>query len=103
MKKSLSLFCAAFFVLTSLAADNFERTEDVVYGHKSGMALTMDVIQPKNPNGFGIVFVVSGGWFSAHEAISLPMYQGFVTNGYTIFAVCHGSQPKFQIPEIILD
>ena len=103
MKKILCTFCAAFFVLTTFAADDFTRTEDVVYGHKAGMALTLDIFQPKNPNGFGIVYMVSGGWFSAHEAISPPMYQSFLKNGYTVFAVCHGSQPKFQIPEIVKD
>ena len=81
----------------------FKRTEDVIYGHKMGVALTMDVFQPEKPNGYGIVFVVSGGWFSFREGISLPMYDGFLKSGYTVFAVVHGSQPKFQIPEIIED
>ena len=38
---------------------------DVVYGHKDGMALTYDVFKPeKDANGAGILFIVSGGWFS---------------------------------------
>jgi len=37
-------------------------TPDVVYGHKSGMALTFDVFQPTtDANGAGVLFMVSGG------------------------------------------
>ena len=82
---------------------HFKRIEDVIYGRKFGTALTLDVFQPDKPNGFGIIFVVSGGWFSAHEAISLGPVQSFLDRGYTVFAVVHGSQPKFIIPEIEQD
>ena len=30
---------------------NYERKQDVVYGRKDGMALTMDVFSPEKPNG----------------------------------------------------
>jgi acetyl esterase/lipase len=80
-----------------------KRTEDVIYGRKYGVALTMDVFQPKKPNGAAIVFVVSGGWFSAHEAISLGRLTPALNHGYTVFAVVHGSQPKFTIPEVLAD
>ena len=36
------------------------RTEDVVYGRKFGVALTLDVVQPEKPNGYGIVYTFSG-------------------------------------------
>ena len=88
------------------AADepSYTRTEDVVYARKSGTALTMDVFTPKkDANGLGVILVVSGGWFSAHEAISLPFVEPIVARGYTVFAVVHGSQPKFTIPEILQD
>ena len=50
---------------------DFTRKEDVVYGRKYGTALTMDVFTPKeNANGAAVVWVISGGWFSAHEAIN---------------------------------
>jgi acetyl esterase/lipase len=82
----------------------FARTEDVIYGRKFGTALTMDVFAPKqNANGAAIVFVVSGGWFSAHEAINVGFVREFLNRGYTVFAVVHGSQPKFTIPEVLLD
>ena len=82
---------------------SFKRTEDVIYGRKYGVALTMDVFKPPKPNGAAIVMVVSGGWFSAHEAISQRWFKPLLERGYTIFAVVHGSQPKFTIPEILAD
>jgi len=38
-----------------------KRTSDVIYGRKAGMALTMDVFQPAQKNGDGVIFLVSGG------------------------------------------
>lgn len=85
-------------------AENYNRVEDVVYGRKHGMALTMDVFTPKEkPNGAAVVWMVSGGWFSAHEAISAGPIKEFLDRGYTVFAVVHGSQPKFTIPEAVAD
>ncbi len=80
-----------------------KRTEDVIYGRKFGMALTLDVFQPAHANGRGILFMVSGGFFSAHENISPGFYQPLLERGYTVFAVVHGSQPKFTITEIERD
>ena len=87
---------------TAPAAD-VTRTEDVVYGRKFGVALTLDVIQPAKPNGYGIVSMVSGGWRSSHDSISPKNYAPYLDRGYTVFAVCHGCQPKFAIPEITQD
>ena len=82
----------------------FTRTEDVVYGRKHGMALTMDVFAPKeNANGAAVVWMVSGGWFSSHDAINSAMVQEFLNRGYMVFAVVHGSQPRFTIPEVVAD
>lgn len=81
----------------------FTRTEDVVYGRKFGVALTLDVIQPSKPNGYGIIYMVSGGWKSNHAGINPQSYMPYLGRGYTIFAVCHGCQPKFTIPELTQD
>ena len=44
----------------------FTRQEDVIYGRKDGMALTMDVLTPKDKaNGAAVVWVISGGFFSS--------------------------------------
>jgi acetyl esterase/lipase len=82
------------------------RKEDVIYGRKHGLAMTMDVFAPKDSakaNGLGIVFCVSGGWSSAKESINVNFYRPFLNRGYTVFAVVHGSQPKFTIPEVLED
>ncbi len=86
----------------------FTRQQDVIYGRKFGMAMTMDVFRPTTrPNGAAIIIAVSGGWVSSHDAIAKPP---FTTNialqtarGYTVFAVCHGCQPRFTIPDAIAD
>src|SRR5262245_31585895 len=82
----------------------FTRTRDVIYGRKFGTALTLDVFTPKkDANGAAVIWVVSGGWFSAHEAINPGFPRELLKRGYTVFAVVHGSQPKFTIPEILTD
>jgi acetyl esterase/lipase len=85
-------------------APPFDRKIDVVYGRKHGTALTMDVFTPKaNANGAAIVWVISGGWFSDHNAINPAAVNELLKRGYTVFAVVHGSQPRFTIPEIVKD
>ena len=85
----------------------FTQQQDIIYGRKDGMALTLDVFTPaQNANGLGLIFVVSGGWFSSHDHIAdyLPVYIApLIKRGYTTFAVVHGSQPKYAIPETIGD
>jgi acetyl esterase/lipase len=80
------------------------RTNGVVYGHRNGTPLTLDVIRPDDPNGLAIAFMVSGGWKSK-SAGETPawMMAPLLRRGYTIFAVCHVSQPDSLIPEIIDD
>ncbi len=87
------------------AQEPFTRTDDVIYGRKFGLAMTMDVFAPKDPkkaNGLGIIWCVSGGWVS-NKAGGIGPGQEFVNRGYTVFAVTHGSQPKFTIPEVLED
>jgi acetyl esterase/lipase len=105
MKKFSAIILAALAFVVSTRADtnDYQRIQDVIYGRKFGIALTMDVFQPNHPNGYAIVSVVSGGWFSSHEAINGMFYQAFLKRGYTVFAVVHGSQPKFVITEIVPD
>ena len=81
--------------------------EDVVYGHKFGVALTMDVFTPKqNANGAAIIVMMSGGWVSGRDAM-MPLYRPFIAEfvkrGYTTFAVYHGAQPQFTVPDAVAD
>lgn len=74
---------------------------DVIYARQQGIVLTMDVFQPAKPSGIGVLFMVSGGWVSSHDAIHDAIALPFVARGQTVFAVVHGSQPKYTIPEIV--
>ncbi|MFL5339739.1 MAG: alpha/beta hydrolase fold domain-containing protein [Gemmataceae bacterium] len=104
---NLLLFVAvAPAVRADLPAHNHK--EDVIYGRKHGVALTMDVFTPREKaNGLGVIAVVSGGWMSNHDDIEAATKFGFgrelLARGYTLFAVVHGSQPKYTILEAIDD
>ena len=50
-----------------------------------------------------MVLVVSGGFFSSHEAINPAFIRPLLDRGYTVFAVVHGSQPRYTVPEIVAD
>ena len=84
-------------------------TPDVVYGHKDGMALTFDVFTPPRPNGAAVLHIVSGGWVSRYTPPSAvpagiqDLYDELFEKGFTVFAVRHGSSPRYVIPEIVPD
>src|SRR5262249_41661855 len=95
---AVSIVCVGALDYCAPAADDlpFTRAEDVIYGRKHGMALTMDVFTPKkDANGAAVVWVVSGGWISNHAVVEpkspfAPINQ-LIDRGYTVFAVVHGS------------
>jgi len=109
MRHALRSLLAALLLLFAIhpvpAQDkaDFTRTQDVIYGRKFGLSLTMDVFTPKKANGYGVVFVVSGGWFSSPASINPIFFNEVLRRGYTVFAVVHGSQPKFTVIEIVPD
>lgn len=106
MPKLLATLYVLIPLLTVHAGEEqtFTRQKDVIYGRKYGLALTMDVFTPKkDANGLGVIWVVSGGWFSNSQNINVVLPKEFLERGYTLFAVVHGSQPKFTIPEILED
>lgn len=83
------------------------RMEEVIYGRKDGMALTMNVLTPKaTSNNRGIILAVSAGLRSSFDMAlewSASMAQPYLMKGYTVFEVCHGSAPKYNNQEIISD
>jgi acetyl esterase/lipase len=102
----LGLMAAVSLTTAPAAAADpaFDRKEDVIYGRKYGTALTMDVFTPKgHAKGIGVILVVSGGFFSSHEAIQPAFVRPLIGRDYTVFAVVHGSQPRFTVPEIVED
>ena len=95
------LFCLAI----NVKGADYERTKDIFYGRKHEVALTMDVITPAKQNNRVVIFSVSGGWFSSHDnidkVIDLGTFLELLKRRYTtVFAVVHGSQSKFTVPEI---
>ena len=82
-------------------------TKDVIYGHRDSLALTMDVFAPKGkPNGAGVIIVVSGMYKSGRGLLEFVLPRvapEFLKRGYTVFAVMHGNQPRFTVPEIVED
>ena len=86
------------------AAVGYDRQADVIYGRKVGVALTMDVFTPRaGRNGAAVVMIVSGGYFSTRDAIAPSLFRALLNRGYVVFAVVHGSQPQFTVPEIVGD
>ena len=86
----------------------YEHQQDIVYGHKDGLGLIMDVFKPKEDvNKAGVIWVVSGGMNSSPQQVRRPdlpnRLLALLDNGYTVFAVMHGSQPRFAILEICDD
>src|SRR5262249_36519193 len=103
----MNLLAALLFVASQAAPagrPEVDRKEDVIYGRKFGLAMTMDVYVPKaKQNGAGVIYAVSGGWFSNKQPVAPPVYDVFLSRGYVVFAVTHGSQPRFTIPEVLDD
>ena len=104
MKWPLATLLLLLVVRTAADELAYSRKE-VIYGRTYGLALTMDVFTPRqNANGAGVIVCVSEGWYSdpANIEPNIPRYVApLIAKGYTVFAVCHGSNPKFALPEII--
>lgn len=90
----------------------YKAIEDVVYGQKEGMGLTLDVLKPEqNGNGIGIVLISSGSWKSNKSNLPEEVAKfrrdhwamGLLHGGFTVFVVRHGSGPRFHVPEMVED
>lgn len=80
--------------------------EEFIYGRKDGVALTLVEIKPKiKSNGKAIIYVVSGSWVSSYNGIeiSTEAAEQYLAKGYSVFAVMHGSQPRYAIPDAVND
>jgi len=79
------------------------RDSDIIYRKKQGVALTMDVFRPAKPNGAAVLWMVSGGWVSSHDAINPGYAKPFTDAGYTFIQVVHGAAPRYKVDEIVDD
>ena len=81
-------------------------TQDVVYGHKDGMALTFDVFRPSNAHGGAVLYMVSGGWVSSWSPprrLANRRFPALLEKGLTVIAVRHGSAPRYNVLEAEAD
>lgn len=111
--RTISWFCGAILLGTiggfSIAVSQDLKPKvsaDIVYGHKDGLAMTMDRFEPiGKSNGIGLMFMVSGGWVSSWNPPErmMPLVAPMLQKGYTVFAIRHGSSPRYLIPEIVSD
>lgn len=78
------------------------RTRDLVYDHRDGIALVMDVIRPEKQNGIAVIYNISGGWYckriSDHNEAT---FKYFTDRGQTVFIMSHGSRDLYKLPDII--
>ncbi|MGC9053027.1 MAG: alpha/beta hydrolase family protein, partial [Candidatus Hydrogenedens sp.] len=79
----------------------YKHQSHVVYAEAYGVGLTMDVFQPLDKaNGYGIIDVVSNGWFSDRhqliQHIGLGVYDVLCNQGYSVFALSPGSIQVFN-------
>jgi acetyl esterase/lipase len=92
----------------------YDISPDVIFGRKAGLAMTYDVIRPKqNRNGAAVMFMMSGGWVSGWVAPegfvgdSVPdgfrHFRELVDKGYALVIVRHGSSPVFKVPDAVAD
>ena len=88
----------------------YRAIEDIVYGQKDGMGLTMDALIPETkPKNIGVIFIVSASWKSVKNATleeeekrrRQHWAQGLLNGGYTLFLVRHSSSPRYFLPEMI--
>jgi acetyl esterase/lipase len=106
----LMKYVALFFIflISSIRANAESAIDiraDVVYGHKDGMALIYDVLTPSNHNGAGIIFVMSGGYYSVwgEPETRARQFSDMLDAGFAVIPLYHGSSPKYLIPEIYGD
>ena len=93
---------ALLFLLTALPlVADVSRESDVIYYKTEGVALTLDVFTPEDPNGAAVIKIVSGGWKSSHDRVKGDYSKPYTDHGYTVFAVVHGSQPRYKVRDIM--
>lgn len=98
----LFLLFALLCTQISLAQDTTSYTsQEIIYGRKDGLAMTMVVLTPKKTNQRGIISLMSGNWVSGFRNLqrSTAAAQTYLKRGYTVFLVAHGAQPRYNISD----
>ena len=122
MRNSVMLFLIGVIILIPVCPLSAQQEDsdlkiesNVIYGMHSGLALLMDVYQPDNLNGYGIIVIPGSGWhqllsYDAKPLNDNPWYlsniigiQELLKNGYTLFIINHRSAPVFRFPAAVED
>ena len=103
---TLSIICLMLgLFISQLSLAQVSSKEDVIYGHKDGMALVYSVLTPEQANGAAVVFMVSGGWYSrwSESEVYERMFADELAAGFTVIPVHHGSAPRYHVPDAYAD
>ena len=107
---ALCICCVAAAQDLKWESVKYRAIEDIVYGQKDGMGLTMDALIPETKSkNIGVIFIVSASWKSVKNATleeeekrrRQHWAQGLLNGGYTLFLVRHSSSPRYFVPEMI--
>lgn len=80
--------------------------EELIYGRKDGVALTLLHLSPnKNVRGKALIYVIAGNWISSYQAAERMIRPSYAAleRGYSVFLVVVGSQPRYAMPDEIED
>ena len=101
------LLILLFMPLVILQAQNSSPFEEIIYGRKDGIALTMLQLKPTaKSNGKAIIKVIAGSWNSSYYQATRAIEDSktlYTDKGFTVFEVIVGSQQRFAINEQIED
>jgi acetyl esterase/lipase len=102
----LVLLLLSITTLPAFSQDSLNySTQEVIYGRKDGLAMTMLVLQPRKSNQRGIISMVSGNWVSSLRRTDrwIDISKIYLEKGYTVFLVAHGSQPRYSVQDAAAD
>ena len=117
LKKSLilSFLLLSTSLLSAQQALESKAESNVIYGMHGGLALLLDVYQPPEPSGYGIIVIPGSGWHQLLSYDATPLNQNpwylsniigqdeLLANGYTLFIINHRSAPVFRYPAAVED
>lgn len=129
--KILSVVAVVFFlarlvVIAEVDSYLVPSHKNVIYGMNHGTALLMDVYQPEQPNGYGVVFIMGTGFTAYGEYNDVPLkeldvdlhkrkvfpnfmgqshqlFTPLFEKGFTIFSINHRLAPEYHLPTQIRD
>lgn len=98
------MFMAATRESRGAVDDSYEQ-EEIIYGRKDGMALTMLRLTPAKAARIdkAIIQIRSGGWGSNFYMTKVSDAMPFIRKGYTVFIVFHGSEPLYSVADAMGD